>query len=153
MEAGAMTTPSGSDPYELRRFVDAQSAVYSQVVSELSSGRKRTHWMWFVFPQIAGLGLSAMAQRFAIKSKREAEAYLAHDVLNPRLVECTRLVMAASEKNIQDILGSPDDMKFRSSMTLFDALSKQEIFAEAIGTFYPEGPDASTLRILETLSD
>jgi uncharacterized protein (DUF1810 family) len=153
MEAGAMTTPSGSDPYELRRFVDAQSAVYSQVVSELSSGRKRTHWMWFVFPQIAGLGLSAMAQRFAIKSKREAEAYLAHDVLNPRLVECTRLVMAASEKNIQDILGSPDDMKFRSSMTLFDALSKQEIFAEAIGTFYPEGPDASTLRILQTLSD
>jgi uncharacterized protein (DUF1810 family) len=152
MEAGAMTTPSGSDPNELRRFVDAQSAVYSQVVSELSSGRKRTHWMWFVFPQIAGLGLSAMAQRFAIKSKREAEAYLAHDVLNPRLVECTRLVMAASEKNIQDILGSPDHMKFRSSMTLFDALSKQEIFAEAIGTFYPEGPDASTLRILETLS-
>ncbi len=148
-----MTTPSGSDPYELRRFVDAQSAVYSQVVSELSSGRKRTHWMWFVFPQIAGLGLSAMAQRFAIKSKREAEAYLAHDVLNPRLVECTRLVMADSEKKIQDILGSPDDMKFRSSMTLFDALSKQEIFAEAIGTFYPEGPDASTLRILETLSD
>lgn len=132
-----MTTPSGSDPYELRRFVDAQSAVYSLVVSELSSGRKRTHWMWFVFLQIAGLGLSAMAQRFAIKSKREAEAYLAHDVLNPRLVECTRLVMAASEKKIQDILG----------------LSKQEIFAEAIGTFYPEGPDASTLRILKTLSD
>ena len=153
MEAGAMTTPSGSDPYELRRFVDAQSPVYRQVVSELSSGRKRTHWMWFVFPQIAGLGLSAMAQRFAIKSKREAEAYLAHDVLNPRLVECTRLVMAASEKNIQDILGSPDDMKFRSSMTLFDALSKQKIFAEAIGTFYPEGPDPSTLRILRALSD
>jgi uncharacterized protein (DUF1810 family) len=153
MEAGAMTTPSGSDPYELRRFVDAQSAVYPQVVSELSSGRKRTHWMWFVFPQIAGLGLSAMAQRFAIKSKREAEAYLAHELLGPRLIECSRLVMAASEKRIKDILGSPDDMKFRSSMTLFDALSKQKIFAEAIGTFYPEGPDPSTLRILETLSD
>src|ERR1700710_1593877 len=153
MEAGAMTTPSGSDPYELRRFVDAQSPVYPQVVAELSSGRKRTHWMWFVFPQVAGLGLSAMAQRFAIKSKREAEAYLAHELLGPRLIECSRLVMAASEKRIQDILGSPDDMKFRSSMTLFDVVSKQEIFAEAIGTFYPEGPDPSTLRILETLSD
>jgi uncharacterized protein (DUF1810 family) len=153
MEAGAMTTPSGSDPYELRRFVDAQSAVYPQVVSELSSGRKRTHWMWFVFPQIAGLGLSAMAQRFAIKSKREAEAYLAHELLGPRLIECSRLVMAASEKRIKDILGSPDDMKFRSSMTLFDVVSKQEIFAEAIGTFYPGGPDPSTLRILRALSD
>jgi uncharacterized protein (DUF1810 family) len=153
MEAGAMTTPSGSDPYELRRFVDAQSPVYPQVVAELSSGRKRTHWMWFVFPQIAGLGLNAMAQRFAIKSKREAEAYLAHELLGPRLIECSRLVMAASEKRIEDILGSPDDMKFRSSMTLFDVVSKQEIFAEAIGTFYPEGPDPSTLRILRALSD
>jgi uncharacterized protein (DUF1810 family) len=153
MEAGAMTTPSGTDPYELRRFVDAQSAVYPQVVSELSAGQKRTHWMWFVFPQIAGLGLSAMAQPFAIKSKREAEAYLAHELLGPRLIECSRLVMAASEKRIKDILGSPDDMKFRSSMTLFDVVSKQEIFAEAIGTFYPEGPDASTLRILRALSD
>ena len=109
--------------------------------------------MWFVFPQIAGLGLSAMAQRFAIKSKREAEAYLAHELLGPRLIECSRLVMAASEKRINDILGSPDDMKFRSSMTLFDVVSKQEIFAEAIGTFYPEGPDPSTLRILRALSD
>jgi uncharacterized protein (DUF1810 family) len=153
MEAGAMTTPSETDAYELRRFVDAQAAVYPEVVSELSAGRKRTHWMWFVFPQIAGLGFSAMAQRFAIQSKREAEAYLAHDVLGPRLIECSRLVMAASEKRIQDILGSPDDMKFRSSMTLFDAVSKLEIFAEAIGMFCPAGKDASTLKILQTLSD
>jgi uncharacterized protein (DUF1810 family) len=105
--------------------------------------------MWFVFPQFAGLGFSAMAQRFAIGSRAEAVAYLAHEILGPRLLECTRLVMAASEKTIADILGSPDDMKFRSSMTLFDAVSEQEIFAEAIGAFYPEGKDRATLAILE----
>jgi uncharacterized protein (DUF1810 family) len=123
----------------------------SQVIEELSAGRKRSHWMWFILPQIAGLGFSAMAQRFAIGSKAEAAAYLAHEILGPRLVECTRLVMAASEKSINEILGSPDDMKFRSSMTLFDAASKQEIFAEALGIFYSEGRDSATLDILRTL--
>jgi len=120
-----------SDSFDLQRFVDAQASIYRQVVEELSRGRKQTHWMWFIFPQIAGLGFSAMAQRFAIGSHAEAVAYLEHDLLGPRLVECTRLVMAASEKPVTDILGSPDDMKFRSCMTLFDAVSKQEIFAEA----------------------
>ena len=138
------------DSFDLRRFVDAQAAVYPQVVAELSHGRKQTHWMWFIFPQIAGLGFSAMAQRFAIGSHAEAVAYLEHDLLGPRLVECTRLVMAASEKPITDILGSPDDMKFRSCMTLFDAVSKQKIFAEAIAAFYPDGKDRATLAILET---
>jgi uncharacterized protein (DUF1810 family) len=139
-----------SDSFDLRRFVDAQAAVYRQVVVELSHGRKQTHWMWFIFPQIAGLGFSAMAQRFAIGSRAEAVAYLEHDLLGPRLVECTRLVMAASEKPIIDILGSPDDMKFLSCMTLFDAVSKQEIFAEAIAAFCPDGKDRATLAILET---
>jgi uncharacterized protein (DUF1810 family) len=139
-----------SDSFDLRRFVDAQAAVYPQILAELSHGRKQTHWMWFIFPQIAGLGFSAMAQRFAIGSHAEAVAYLEHDLLGPRLVECTRLVMAASEKPIIDILGSPDDMKFRSCMTLFDAVSKQEIFAEAIAAFYPDGKDRATLAILET---
>jgi uncharacterized protein (DUF1810 family) len=139
-----------SDSFDLQRFVDAQAAVYRQVVEELSRGRKRTHWMWFIFPQIAGLGFSAMAQRFAIGSRAEAVAYLEHDLLGPRLLECTRLVLAASEKTIMDILGSPDDMKFRSCMTLFDAVSKQEIFAEAIAAFYPDGKDRATLEILET---
>lgn len=148
-----MRSRSGTDPHELQRFIDAQSGVYPQVIEELSAGRKRSHWMWFVFPQVAGLGLSVMAQRFAISSKAEAAAYLAHDILGPRLIECTRLVMATSEKTINDILGSPDDMKFRSSMTLFDAVSKQEIFAEAIGTFYPEGKDPATLDILRGLVD
>jgi uncharacterized protein (DUF1810 family) len=138
------------DSFNLGRFVDAQAAVYRRVVEELSHGRKQTHWMWFIFPQIAGLGSSAMAQRFAIGSRAEAVAYLEHDLLGPRLVECTRLVMAASETPISDILGSPDDMKFRSCMTLFDAVSKQEIFAEAIAVFYPDGNDRATLAILET---
>jgi uncharacterized protein (DUF1810 family) len=86
-----------SDSFDLQRFLDAQASIYRQVVEELSRGRKQTHWMWFIFPQIAGLGFSAMA-------------YLEHDLLGPRLVECTRLVMAASEKPVTDILGSPDDM-------------------------------------------
>jgi uncharacterized protein (DUF1810 family) len=98
-----------------------------------------------------GLGFSAMAQRFAIESRGEAVAYLAHDVLGPRLIECTRLVMAASERTIDDILGSPDDMKFRSCMTLFDSVSKKEIFGEAIAAFYPAGKDPATIEILRTL--
>jgi uncharacterized protein (DUF1810 family) len=139
-----------SDSFDLRRFVDAQAAVYRKVVEELSHGRKRTHWMWFIFPQIAGLGFSAMAKRFAIASRAEAVAYLEHDLLGPRLVECTRLVLAAKEKTITDILGSPDDMKFRSCMTLFEVVSQQEIFAEAIAAFYPDGKDRATLAILKT---
>jgi uncharacterized protein (DUF1810 family) len=140
-----------SDSFDLQRFVDAQAAIYPRVVEELSRGRKQSHWMWFVFPQMAGLGFSAMAQRFAIGSRAaEAVAYLEHELLGPRLIECTRLVMAASEKPVSDILGSPDDMKFRSCMTLFDAVSKQEIFAEAIAAFYPDGKDRATLEILET---
>jgi uncharacterized protein (DUF1810 family) len=142
-----------SDSFDLRRFVDAQAPVYAQVVEELSHGCKRSHWMWFVFPQLAGLGSSAMAQRFAIGSRGEAVAYLAHDVLGRRLLECTRRVTAASEKTINDILGSPDNMKFRSSMTLFDAVSKQEIFAEAIAMFYPAGKDPATIDILRSLEN
>jgi len=142
-----------SDSFNLRRFEDAQASVYPQVVAELSRGRKESHWMWFVFPQLAGLGFSAMAQRFAIESRGEAVAYLAHDVLGPRLIECTRLVMAASERTVDDILGSPDDMKFRSSMTLFDAVSEQKIFAQAIDAFYPAGKDPATIDILRTLKD
>jgi uncharacterized protein (DUF1810 family) len=139
------------DPFDLQRFVDAQEPVYRRVVEELCGGRKTSHWMWFVFPQIVGLGFSAMAQRFAIGSRAEAAAYLQHDVLGPRLVECTRLVVASSDKSIADILGSPDDMKFRSSMTLFDAVSTQATFREAIAAFYPDGKDPATLSILKSV--
>jgi uncharacterized protein (DUF1810 family) len=139
------------DPHNLQRFVAAQSGVFDRALDELRGGRKRSHWMWFIFPQISGLGFSSMAQHFAIGSKGEAAAYLAHDILGPRLHECTRLVMAAGRKSINDILGSPDDLKFRSSMTLFDAISAHGIFAEAISIFYPEGRDPATLAILQRL--
>jgi uncharacterized protein (DUF1810 family) len=137
-----------SELFDPHRFVDAQDPVYSTVVEELSLGQKRSHWMWFIFPQIVGLGFSAMAQRFAIGSRAEAVAYLGHDILGPRLIECTRLVISASDKAITEILGSPDDMKFRSCMTLFDSVSQQEIFAEAIGAFYADGRDRKTLTLL-----
>jgi uncharacterized protein (DUF1810 family) len=137
-----------NDPYDLKHFVDAQHAVYSRVIAELSDGRKQSHWMWFIFPQIAGLGFSVMAQRFAIGSREEAAAYLAHDVLGPRLIECTRFVLAVKDRTINDILGSPDDMKFRSCMTLFGAVSDNAIFDEAVTRYFPDGKDPRTLTIL-----
>lgn len=137
-----------SDPYNLQRFVDAQQRVYADVVAELKAGRKRSHWMWFIFPQIAGLGSSAMAQRFAIASRREAIAYLKHDILGPRLFGCTRLVLDVKAGSIHDILGSPDDLKFRSSMTLFGAVSEDPLFSQAIAKYYPGGSDQATVDIL-----
>ena len=110
---------AADDPFDLQRFVDAQASVYERVRAELRNGRKQSHWMWFIFPQIAGLGHSAMAQRYAISSLREAEAYLKHPVLGPRLRECTRLMLRIEGKSAHDILGSPDDLKFHSSLTLF----------------------------------
>src|SRR5438046_2651703 len=109
------------DPYDLERFVAAQNAghTYDHAVEELGRGRKTSHWMWFVFPQIAGLGMSPMSQRFAIQSLDEARAYLANPVLGPRLVECVRLVLSQDGKSAHDIFGSPDDMKFHSCLTLF----------------------------------
>jgi uncharacterized protein (DUF1810 family) len=107
------------DPWDLARFVDAQSGVYDTVVGELRGGRKRSHWIWFVFPQLAGLGSSPTAARYAISSLAEARAYLGHGVLGPRLRECTRLVNDIHGKSIEQIFGWPDNLKVRSSMTLF----------------------------------
>ncbi len=107
------------DPFDLDRFVQAQAPVLSQVRLELSEGRKRSHWMWFVFPQLSGLGHSPMARRYAIASLAEAQAYLEHPVLGPRLTECAELVNKVEDRSIHQILGSPDDLKFLSSMTLF----------------------------------
>jgi uncharacterized protein (DUF1810 family) len=140
-----------SDPFDLERFVAAQAQVYTRVVAELSEGRKRSHWMWFIFPQIEGLGSSGMAQRFAIGSRAEAAAYLAHSVLGPRLIECTRLVLAVKNRTILDILGSPDDLKFGSSMTLFSAVSHHPVFGQAILVFYGGASDQATLEILKRL--
>jgi uncharacterized protein (DUF1810 family) len=111
-----VTTP---DPFDLERFVTAQAPVFSSVVDELERGRKRSHWMWFVFPQLRGLGRSATADFYGVGSLDEARAYLAHPVLGPRLDLCTRLVLAIENSSLHRIFGSPDDLKFRSSMTLF----------------------------------
>ncbi len=137
------------DPFDLERFVEAQASVYGDVLDELRAGRKRSHWMWFVFPQIAGLGFSFMARRFAITSLAEAKAYLAHPVLGARLRECTALVNAADGRSVDDIFGSPDNMKFRSSMTLFaEAADDKAIFEDALRKYFGGEKDAATLERL-----
>jgi uncharacterized protein (DUF1810 family) len=142
-----------TDPYDLQRFVEAQAAVYPRVLAELRAGRKQSHWMWFIFPQIEGLGHSAMAQRYAIASRAEAAAYLGHDVLGPRLRECTALVNAVQGKSITDILGRPDDLKFRSSMTLFaHATGDNRAFTEAIRRYFDGVFDPATMARLATPS-
>jgi uncharacterized protein (DUF1810 family) len=138
---------------KLADFVAAQDVVYDQVLSELKAGRKRTHWIWFIFPQMIGLGFSAMSQRFGIASKSEAKEYLKHDVLGPRLRECTQLLLDLPSRNIDDILGYPDDLKFRSSMTLFAAVAPEEtIFEEALKKFFAGKRDAATIKLLQDSS-
>lgn len=138
-----------SADYDLERFVEAQAAIYTTVVAELEQGFKRSHWMWFVFPQIAGLGSSAMAQRYALGSRDEARAYLAHPVLGPRLRECTELVNAVVNRGIRQILGHPDDLKFRSCMTLFaNATSDNALFLRALDKYYGGEQDELTLARL-----
>ncbi len=137
-----------TDAFDLQRFVDAQAPVYQRVVAELRHGQKQSHWMWFIFPQLTGLGRSLMARRFAIRSREEAMAYLGHGVLGSRLRECTALVSAVEGHTIREILGSPDDLKFCSSMTLFGAVSSDAVFAAAIAKFYGGRPDQRTLDLL-----
>lgn len=140
---------SVDDVHDLQRFVSAQDGVYPAVQAELRAGRKRSHWMWFIFPQIAGLGFSAVAQRYAIASLAEASAYLAHPVLGERLRECTRLVLAAQERSINAIFGSPDDMKFHSCMTLFaQAAPDESLFKDALKKYFDGAPDTATLARL-----
>ena len=137
-----------ADPFDLQRFVDAQAPVYSRVIAELRQGQKQSHWMWFIFPQLAGLGHSPMAQRFALRSREEAVAYLGHGLLGPRLRQCAALVNAVAGRTIREILGSPDDLKFRSSMTLFGAVSSEPEFTAAVAKFYGGTPDRKTLEML-----
>jgi uncharacterized protein (DUF1810 family) len=141
-----------TDPYHLQRFVDAQDSCFAQVRSELAAGKKRTHWMWFVFPQIQGLGSSGMAQRFAISGLEEAKAYLDHPVLGGRLRECTALVNALANRTVDDIFGYPDDLKFHSSVTLFArAFDGPSVFAEALSKYFNGVPDQATLDRLRDL--
>jgi uncharacterized protein (DUF1810 family) len=134
------------DLYGLQRFVDAQQGVYEAACAELQIGRKQTHWMWFIFPQIRGLGRSPTAQRFAIASVEEAAAFLRHPVLGPRLRECTKLALAIDGHTIHEIFGSPDDLKFHSCMTLFAAVApKETLFGAALQKFFAGTPDQATL--------
>jgi uncharacterized protein (DUF1810 family) len=135
---------------DLQRFIDAQRPLYDRVLDELRSGQKRTHWMWFVFPQLEGLGHSAMAQKFAIASRDEAAAYLRHPLLGGRLEECTALVNAIREKSVREIFGQPDDMKFGSSMTLFAKVAKgHSVFHEAVEKYFDGRFDEATLTRIE----
>ena len=135
------------DTFDLGRFTDAQAPVIAQVRRELAAGSKRTHWMWFIFPQLRGLGRSPAAQHFGLAGRDEARAYLAHPVLGPRLVECTALVNHVEGKTAHAIFGSPDDLKFRSCMTLFATLQPQP-FEGAMRKFYDARPDPMTLELL-----
>jgi uncharacterized protein (DUF1810 family) len=142
-----MTT--ADDQFELRRFVDAQAAVYAQALAEIRAGRKQSHWMWFIFPQIDGLGTSPTARRYAIKSKAEAAAYLEHPVLGRRIVECAEGALAVDGRSATEIFGVPDDMKLRSSATLFAAVAPPgSVFERVIDKYFGGQPDQRTLQLL-----
>ena len=141
------------DLYDLRRFVYAQEGVYERSLAELRDGQKRTHWMWFIFPQIDGLGYSPTAKRYSIKSIEEARQYLNHPVLGKRLMECTEAVIALKVGSVAEIFGYPDDMKFKSSMTLFEKIAGSgSIFSVALDSYCRGERDAATLRLIEKLS-
>jgi uncharacterized protein (DUF1810 family) len=138
-----------NDPFDLQRFVNAQNPVYEYVCAELRNGRKEGHWMWFIFPQLRGLGSSQMATAFGISSRQEAEAYLNHPVLGPRLRECSRLVNLMEGRSINQLFGYPDDLKFRSSMSLFASVtSDNQIFKDALQKYFGGELDPHTLQRL-----
>jgi uncharacterized protein (DUF1810 family) len=140
-----------SDPHNLKRFTSAQKGVFDVALAELEDGRKRSHWIWFIFPQLDGLGRSSTAQFYGIKGIEEARAYLAHPVLGPRLEECARAVLSVEGRTASEIFGYPDDIKLRSSMTLFAVASGDlgSVFARVIEKYFSGVEDAATLRLLE----
>ena len=141
-----------NDHYNLKRFVDAQDAVFDAVLKELKAARKQTHWMWFIFPQLRGLGSSSTAQFYGIGSLEEARAYLSDPLLGPRLILCTRTVLESQGRSLSQIFGSPDDLKFRSSMTLFEAATSENdcVFGMALDRFCAAERDQRTLRLLSS---
>jgi uncharacterized protein (DUF1810 family) len=139
-----------NEPCDLDRFVEAQRDIYDQAMAEIRSGRKRSHWMWFVFPQIAGLGMSETSRRYAIRNRAEGEAYLAHPVLGPRLLESADAVLALEGRSALDVFGSPDDIKLRSCATLFAALSAPgSVFERVLERYFAGEADSRTLRLLQ----
>jgi uncharacterized protein (DUF1810 family) len=138
-----------SDPFNLARFVDAQSSEYEQALRELRAGRKQSHWIWLIFPQLKGLGRSSTAEYYGIGSLEEAAAYLAHPILGPRLKECTELVNRVEGRTIDAIFGFPDNLKFRSSITLFaQATEDNQLFNAALAKYFVGEPDSRTLELL-----
>jgi uncharacterized protein (DUF1810 family) len=151
VESGRMFKEIGmGDRYDLERFMEAQAGVYGQACGELRAGKKRSHWMWFVFPQIRGLGSSPMAVRYAISSVEEAQAYLDHPVLGPRLRECTGIVLGVEGRRVEEIFGYPDDLKFHSCMTLFARVEEGGggVFEEAIAKYFGGKMDGGTVGLL-----
>lgn len=138
-----------TDPFDLQRFLDAQEHTYDDALREIRAGLKRSHWMWFIFPQIDGLGYSSMAKRYAIKNAEEARAYLAHPLLGPRLIEISQALLEVKDRTARQIMGSPDDLKLRSSATLFVSVSPPgSVFHAVLDRFYAGKPDDQTLQLL-----
>ena len=136
-------------PVNLERFLEAQRGTYEQALAEIRSGRKQSHWMWFIFPQYDGLGASAMAKRYAIKSVAEAEAYLSHPVLGARLLECAEAALALPGRSASEVFGYPDDLKLRSCATLFAAVSPAgSVFEKLLEKYFAGGRDEGTIRLL-----
>lgn len=142
-----------SDPHDLQRFVRAQAVDYDRALSELRGGSKRSHWMWYIFPQFDGLGHSPMSHRYSIKSVAEARAYLNHPVLGPRLRECAAVVHSIVGRSALDIFGSPDDLKLRSCATLFARVSHDAVFEQLLQKYFHGKPDEETLRRLRAASE
>lgn len=138
------------DPYGLSRFISAQESTFERALNELKSGQKRSHWMWFIFPQIDGLGRSLSARKYAIRSREEALAFLEHPILGPRLLECCRALLSVSGKTASDIMGFPDDIKLRSSLTLFEAAGKEHPeFDQVLTRYFGGHRDERTLELLD----
>ena len=143
-----------ADPFDLARFTTAQESVYNRALAEIRAGHKRSHWMWFIFPQIDGLGFSSTAKQYAIKSPEEARQYLAHPVLGQRLLECTEAVHAVEGRSAFEIFRSPDDLKFKSCMTLFETVAgRGSVFGRALDKYYRGQRDTKTLEILAAMKE
>ena len=143
------TSSSTADPYDLARFVRAQESVYDQALSEIRSGRKRSHWMWYIFPQFVGLGSSSTSRQYAITSVAEAEAYLRHPVLGPRLLECCQAALGVEGRSALDVFGSPDDLKLQSCATLFAGVSPTGcVFERILDRYFGSERDDKTLRLV-----
>ncbi|MGB0578072.1 MAG: DUF1810 domain-containing protein [Limisphaerales bacterium] len=141
---------SDEDPHDLQRFVSAQEHAYETALKELRRGRKTSHWIWYIFPQVAGLGFSPTSQQYAIQSRAEGLAYLEHELLGPRLKECTQALLNLGSRRITDVMGKPDDLKLKSSMTLFAEISDAPIFEQVLKRFYGDRRDDLTLEFLKS---